>query len=72
MNEKKPYVAPFIRDQMKGAREEEILEASERLQAYLHILWGAFMRRPDQWCSDSLDRTERDRFTDTGAQSPDL
>lgn len=70
MKAEKPYVAPFIRDLMKGAKEEEILEASETLRAYLHVLWGIFTRQRGRSEADSLNRTEHDRFGAEGGTTP--
>lgn len=69
MEQDQPYVAPFLRRLMKGASEEQILEASENLRGYLRAMYAIYLRqeraRRDQ---DSRASEPHDRFPDSGAQ----
>lgn len=62
MQDKKPYVAPFIRRAMAGASEEEIVEASENFRAYVRLLFAAFMQQKCAAQLDSRDSEAHGRF----------
>lgn len=62
-----PYVAPFIRKLMPHATEQEIVEASENLRAYLKLAFEAFLRnRQATHQRDSRDMPDHDRFAEGG------
>lgn len=73
MPQEKLYVAPFIRRLMPSGTEEEILEASENLRAYLNALYNIYLaQEAGSSAADSPEQEGHDRFTNKGAMPPQL
>jgi hypothetical protein len=67
MEQETPYVPPFIRRLMPNASEEQIIEASENLRAYLKLLYGIFLRKEaERLRTDSEESKPSARFGDGG------
>jgi hypothetical protein len=73
MQPEKPYVAPLIRRLMPNATEEEIVQASENLRAYLNVLYDIFLEREaKQRAYDSQPESGYGRFKKRGALPPHI
>lgn len=69
MEQDQPYVAPFLRRLMKGASEEQILEASENLRGYLRAMYAIYLRQERARRErDSRASNAHGRFSRSGGQ----